>query len=93
MYVNNTGWPSLHAQVADNNKNGNALLHVAADIINLIDAHIQPRLGQYRRVGRECWLRPVVEHGRSTEIVKRRGKNQSGGAQGLFFSHCLVSLS
>ena len=28
----------MHAQVADNNKNGNALLHVAADIINLIDA-------------------------------------------------------
>ena len=38
LYVNNTGWPSLHAQVANNNKNGNALLHVVADIINLIDA-------------------------------------------------------
>ena len=39
LYVEGTGWPSLHAQMADDDdENGKALLDVAADIINLIDA-------------------------------------------------------
>jgi len=38
LYVEGTGWPSLHAQMADDNdENGNALLGVVAGIINLID--------------------------------------------------------